>query len=212
MAYTTPPLKTVGDTLTAAEWNAAVRDNMAAGVPGAFTTKGQIPVASGSMAGGLLSVGSDYSILQSRAGATLGTEWATGAPGFIVRHGNPSIPTNTLTAVPFNLVEKAWPGFTLGTYISIPAGMGGYWGLTVSGNWDPVADTTLRSIYIVWGGGGIYWTGSISNNISGEDIHQCAHYEIDLAAGENVSMYVKHKYAGGNLVLLNARLALTKLR
>jgi len=68
MAYNTPPTKATGDTLTAAEWNTYVRDNMAAGVPDVMGAAGDLLVGSGPDAANVLSKGDDGAVLRMIGG------------------------------------------------------------------------------------------------------------------------------------------------
>lgn len=72
MAYNTPPTKATGDTLTAAEWNTYVRDNMAAGVPDIFEAAGDLAVAAGADQAARLPIGAQGEMLRILASGAVG--------------------------------------------------------------------------------------------------------------------------------------------
>jgi len=76
MAYNTVPTVTTGDLWTAAMHNTYIKDNFAAGVPAIFTTKGDLAVASGSMAAARLAAGADGKVLIPDSSQALGMLWA----------------------------------------------------------------------------------------------------------------------------------------
>lgn len=76
MAYTAVPTVATGDLWTAANHNAYIKDNFAAGVPDIFTTKGDLAVASGADAAGRLGVGSNGQLLTADSVEALGMKWA----------------------------------------------------------------------------------------------------------------------------------------
>lgn len=75
MAFTTVPTVATGDLWTAANHNAYIRDNFAAGVPDIFTTKGDIAVGSAADAAGRLGVGSNGQVLIADSAQALGVKW-----------------------------------------------------------------------------------------------------------------------------------------
>jgi len=91
MAYNPVPTVTTGDLWTAANHNTYIRDNFAAGVPDIFTAKGQIAVASGENAAGVLNPGSDGQVLMADSSQSLGLKYAwAGIPigGIIIWSGS----------------------------------------------------------------------------------------------------------------------------
>ena len=75
MAYTRVPTVAVGDLWTAANHNAYVKDNFAAGIPDIFTAKGDLAVASAANVADALPVGSDDEILLCDDSDTVGVIW-----------------------------------------------------------------------------------------------------------------------------------------
>lgn len=76
MAYLAVPTQSTGYLWSAADHNAYIRDNFAAGVPDIFTTKGDIAAASAADAAGRLGVGTNGQILIADSAQTLGIKWA----------------------------------------------------------------------------------------------------------------------------------------
>jgi hypothetical protein len=92
MAYTAVPTVATGDTWTAANHNTYIRDNFAAGVPDAFTTKGDLFVGTGADAGSRLGVGANDTELVADSSQATGCKWATPAhnAASAAVHGLPS--------------------------------------------------------------------------------------------------------------------------
>jgi len=76
MTYSPVPTVATGDLWTASNHNTYIRDNFAAGVPGLFTTKGDMAVASASQIAARLGIGSNGQVLTPDSGQTLGMKWA----------------------------------------------------------------------------------------------------------------------------------------
>lgn len=106
MAYTAVPTLSTGYLVTAADWNAYVKDNFAAGVPDIFTTKGDLAVASAADAAGRLAVGVDGQVLTADSGETLGLKWAAtgfaGTGAIAAAEADLAIATATVTIVRFD--------------------------------------------------------------------------------------------------------------
>jgi hypothetical protein len=79
MAYTAVPTVATGDTWTAANHNTYIRDNFAAGVPDAFTAKGDLFVGTGADAGTRVGVGANGTELVADSSETTGVKWTTPA-------------------------------------------------------------------------------------------------------------------------------------
>jgi hypothetical protein len=77
MAYTIVPEVIEGDSWTAKDMNRYVKDNFAAGVPGLFTAKGDIAVATGADAAARIGVGTDGDYLYADSANTNGVVWSS---------------------------------------------------------------------------------------------------------------------------------------
>ena len=78
MAYTPVPTVATGDLWTAANHNAYIRDNFAAGAPDVFTTKGDLFAATGADAGVRVGVsGTDGALLAEDSSGSAGMAWET---------------------------------------------------------------------------------------------------------------------------------------
>lgn len=75
MAYTAPPTKAAGDTLTETNWNTHIKGNFEAGVPDLYTTKGDIAVATAANAAARLAVGANDTTLVADSGEATGLAW-----------------------------------------------------------------------------------------------------------------------------------------
>lgn len=75
MAYTVVPTVVTGEVWTATNHNTYVRANFLATVPDIFTAKGDLAVASGADAAGILNVGADGQVLKASSSDTLGVVW-----------------------------------------------------------------------------------------------------------------------------------------
>ena len=82
MAYTDIPTVSVGDLYTAANFNTYLKDNFAAGIPDAFTAKGDIAFGEGVDTIGILALGNAGDWLTCDAGETLGVKWDAPASFF----------------------------------------------------------------------------------------------------------------------------------
>lgn len=76
MAYTDIPTVSVGDLYTASDFNTYLRDNFRAGIPDAFTAKGDIAFGEDADTIGILALGNAGDWLTCDAGETLGVKWA----------------------------------------------------------------------------------------------------------------------------------------
>lgn len=76
MAYTPVPTVTTGDLFTAANYNAYVSANFAAGVPDIFTTAGDMAYGTAADVATRLGIGTALQLLRTNAGATA-PEWTT---------------------------------------------------------------------------------------------------------------------------------------
>lgn len=108
MSYSAVPTKATGETWSASDHNAYLRDNLAAMAPDIFTTKGDLFVASGANAGDRLAVGVDSSVLVADSAETLGVRWDTASWGISYARCSMSsdqvIPANTQTVINFDTV------------------------------------------------------------------------------------------------------------
>ena len=77
MAYSAVPTVATGDTWTAANHNAYIKDNFAAGVPDIFTAKGDLAVATAADAAVALGVGPNYQTLIADSGEASGVKWGS---------------------------------------------------------------------------------------------------------------------------------------
>jgi len=75
MAYSVVPTVATGDLWTAANHNTYIRDNFLAGVPGIFTTKGDLAAATGAGAAARLAAGAAGQILTPDAAEAAGLKW-----------------------------------------------------------------------------------------------------------------------------------------
>lgn len=75
MGYSPVPAVLAGDWIDEVFINTYWVDNMAAGVPDIFTAKGQLAVASGANAAGVLGVGADGTVVTADAAELLGVKW-----------------------------------------------------------------------------------------------------------------------------------------
>jgi hypothetical protein len=98
MAYTPIPEVSNNDEITAAWWNTHIRDNFLAGIPGAYTAKGDVLAASAADAGSVIAAGSDNQVLEADSAETAGVKnsWAFVPVGGIIMWGGliGSIPSN----------------------------------------------------------------------------------------------------------------------
>ena len=129
MAYTPVVTKAIGDPLTAAEWNQYIRDNLALSVPDIMTAKGQIPVGTGVDGVTVLGTGTDFQILQSRAGSALAIEYSNYV-GAGISFTTKSLTTGAATIINTGSGTAAWD--SLGFYsnatpdrLTIPAVLSG---------------------------------------------------------------------------------------
>lgn len=76
MAYIDPVAKEINDVISAATLNAEIVENFKAGLPGSFTTKGQIAIGSGASAFQLLEVGANGTVLIPKS--TAAEKWGYG--------------------------------------------------------------------------------------------------------------------------------------
>ena len=76
MSYTTPEDKSVGDLISASDWNAAITENFKASVPDVFTTKGDLAAATAANAVARVAKADDDYFLVSDGGASAGVRWA----------------------------------------------------------------------------------------------------------------------------------------
>lgn len=75
MAYLTPPTKSDGNILTAAEWNTYVRQNMIDTPPDVFTQAGQLLIGTGVDSASLLAPGGEGYFLRANSAQALGVDW-----------------------------------------------------------------------------------------------------------------------------------------
>ena len=100
MAYNTPPTKSSGDTLTAAEWNTYIRDNFAASTPDVFGAKGEFFAASGANTGQVISAPSyDFSIIDSLTTEATGLRWVLYSPHSVLTKTVQNIANDTDTQI-----------------------------------------------------------------------------------------------------------------
>lgn len=102
MAYTPVPTVATGDIWTAANHNTYIRDNFAAGVPGMFTSKGDIAVATASQTATRLAAGPDGAILTTDASQASGLLWLGGGLHLI----NEVVLASPAAAITFNNISQ----------------------------------------------------------------------------------------------------------
>jgi hypothetical protein len=210
MAYTVPPTKATGDALTAAEWNAAVRDNMIVGVPDIITAKGDLVVGTAVNAAAALAVGSDFKILQAKASAASGVEWTNPIYGVAARAAAQNITANTLTDIVFdtNVVDLSPSWYTTGGLV-VPAGYGNrQYRIGIGGFWDTQNDATMRGLYLTIAT--FVVAGQTASGIV-ENVWQSLYYECTLQVGEIVKIQVKQRYSS-TLAFNSARMTISMVR
>lgn len=212
MAYSTPPTKATGDTLTAAEWNTNVRDNMAASAPDVFTTKGDLFVATGADVGAVLAAGSNYQIPEALSTEATGIRWTSLAPCARMQRASLSITNNSETKV----TSFASPDIDNGGLISadtfvIPRT--GLYLITAEGLWTGHATAgTLRRIGVVISSYGSYFN-SVCQDVNSSNMFMAysgLHY---LVAGISpvVEMRV-YQQSGVSLAIGSIIFAISQLR
>lgn len=135
MSFSPVPTVATGDIWTAAQHNTYIRDNFAAGVPGLFTTKGDIAIASASQVAGRLGVGSAGQALTPDSAEALGVKWA----GF---------PTWGLwTNAAWDSVAKNIGVYTVNAsdWTGVPASKVGAVILSIHGKWAAAGDANYFS-------------------------------------------------------------------
>jgi len=213
MSYT-PVVTAAGQAITDALWNTYIRDNLAASAPDAFTTKGDMFIASGNDAGARLAVGTDFQVLESLASATLGVQHGSGVRSAVWKSGGQAIATATTTIMqiatalsdPFSMLDAV--NFRL----TIPAGFPTRdYMIVAQGYWTGHAtDNTYRHLEIRVNNA-ILARASASQDVDGEAIGLCASSTTLLAATNYVDVYVKQN-SGGNLAFNDCRLSLFMIR
>ena len=154
MAYTPIPTKSTGDTWAHTDHNTYWRDNMAAGVPDIFTTKGDIAAATGADAATRRPVGANGSYLFVDSSKSDGLYWK--ARGYYIsRHkiaAAPAIADSTATIINF-ATESFDPGsaVTTGAAWKYTAPLTGYYHVAASvlcqasANWAENEDAYLAA-------------------------------------------------------------------
>lgn len=214
MAYNTPPTKSVGDTLTAAEWNTYVRDNMAAGVPDLFTAQGDLVVASAANVAAVLPASYNHYVLES-TGVGGALQWTATVPQCrIHKSTTQSIPDNTLTEIAFDSEDADTDGFYPGSgnSITLPSTAigSGLYAVNCRGIFDGHAtDAKLRQV-------GIYISGTYVNATFVQDADGTAtsvsiNELLYLGAGTVLRMVV-HQISGGSLNFNSANMAVVRIR
>ena len=200
MAYTPVPTVSTGDTWTAAQQNAYLKDNMTAVFP--YTTKGDLAVASAANNLARLGVVSDYQLLQSRTGATNGVEWS-GPVGCILYNASVNASASTTTTASFTTETLDNAGFhdnlTNPSRITIPAGYGGIYEVCASGYWDFDAGGAAKLEWVLKDGGAVPIMGNVSTPVASASIYgfkSCKSYQV-LAAGNYLELQIRQVTAGG---------------
>lgn len=98
MSYATPATKTLGDSVTATEYN-ALGNNFEAGIPAMVAAKGDLIIATGEKAAARLAIGTDGQTLVSDTSQATGRKWANSGlvpvGGIVIWSGSEaSIPAN----------------------------------------------------------------------------------------------------------------------
>lgn len=131
MVYTIVPTKQTGDSLSAKEYNAYIKDNFAASVPDIFTAKGDIAVATAEDTAARRSVGTNKQLLKVNSNDTTGMDyqWFSGA---LAHSSSRTIATDTLTVMRYNTevydVNTAQTAGSGNDYIyTLPSGYAGYY-------------------------------------------------------------------------------------
>lgn len=87
MAWTTPPTAVAGTFLTAAQWNAGLRDNLLETAPAKATTSGRIFVSTGANSIAQREIKSDTVLTQQTGGLTSYGNLATAGPQVTITTG-----------------------------------------------------------------------------------------------------------------------------
>jgi hypothetical protein len=103
MSYTPVPIVMAGDWIDEVFINTYWRDNMAAGVPDIFTTKGDLAIGSGNDSAGRLGVGADGTLLMADSLAALGMKWSRLPITFLKKSGDQSIGATTPSLVTWDV-------------------------------------------------------------------------------------------------------------
>jgi hypothetical protein len=180
-------------------------------VPGIFTTKGDLPVASGADAVARLGVGANYSILQANSGATNGLEWSSTPLGAkITLSTHQAILNNTESEIAsYDTVVFDYGGFHTGE-VNLICRVTGIYDIGCGGYWD-VHSTVgkLRQVGIRVNGANLHinsCTNDTTNNIWQEA--RTVHY---LTGGDEIKMIVKQT-SGVSLNFNNASLYMVRIR
>lgn len=123
MAYSVPPFKSNGQSITAAEWDQYVRANFEAAVPDIFEAESDLAVGTGSNAGDRLPVGSPGTYLRANSAAPLGVSWQENPVVMLRSSVSQNVYPTTNTRIAFNVVERATGGMlasTTGNFIQVP--------------------------------------------------------------------------------------------
>lgn len=102
MAFTPPALRSLDDMITGSDWNTSIKANFEAGVPGLFTTKGDLAVGVGSQEAARLAVGSNGQWLQADTGYTNLVGWDNFHRAKVQRNSQVVVPNATFTYITFD--------------------------------------------------------------------------------------------------------------
>lgn len=212
MAYSTPATKAVGDTITAAEWNQYIRDNMELGFPAIIDAKADIPIGTGANAGKALTIGSDWYILEAQSAVSDGIRWTNTAPGAeLTRSTAISISTGSDTQVTgFDATPHDFGTFVSGDTFVIPTGMNGFYLLYGGGYFTGHATSgRLRQIGLDISGS-VYWQSTAQDGQT-SDMWCNITMGIYIAAAATIKLRVLQN-SGTSINFNYARMSVLKVR
>ncbi len=224
MAYAPVPTVSVGQLWTAANHNAYIRDNFAAGIPDIFTTKGDLAVGSAAQAAGRLGVGGNYSVLIALQAASAGLSWQSSAPGAQASYsGTQSVPNDVDTTV-ITLDTEVFdtPNPPMGFYpgsgniLTVPGGLGGVYEVSVSGIYAAHATPGKhREVGIKWTqvatGVITNYFGSSNSDANSSPCHCQMRRILALAAGDTIQGLC-HQISAAALNMTGGQVTLVRLQ
>jgi len=155
MAYTPVPSVIAGDWIDEVFINTYWVDNMAAGVPDVFTTKGQLAVALGTDSMGVLSVGANNKVLMADSAQTLGMLWGDVAVLF----------SSVATVTGFSGVSKNTGTYNLSVSdisLTVPSSAKAIL-VNASAQWSTIASNPLILVERAAGHPGVIIDGTVVN-------------------------------------------------
>lgn len=209
MAWATPPAKSSGETLTAAEIN-IISDDLLETAPAKFTTKGDLLAGTGANATTRVAVGADGTGLVASASNAGGVKWQTPWTCILGTGDNQSVNPSTLTALVFNEAdEEIYDASTLHDISTNPSyitvGNKGIYLITAGANFAANTTGTTRYIAITVNGTEVAWSGTTATPANG-----VVRLDISLAYRLTAGQYVEVKAfhdASGAINVTAARFA-----